>query len=484
MAKVLKTGAGMALVVQVGAQEWNGFVDKAMEEFHFDKALRIIARLRKFFLLIMEKKKIRLDLTANEKNAFSVLSDYDMQGAMEECARRAQQSCFQQEIAALRGDNYKASCSRLGTNITVFLDKREGMRVLGRLQQSELPFEQKHPLVLPSKNAVTKDIILFLHRTRGHISSEMVLYRSRFFLWILRGQKTASRVIRKRCVPCKRWTGRPVRAPMGDLLWGHLEPARPFAHAGPDVGGPLTIRVNKVGARKFDKRGRPSLQTMTAVRKKEKDVATEAVHFLVFTCLTTRFLQVELLRDLTADSICEALLRVAATFGKSKSFYSDNALYFNRTRTLLVDQVDRRQLQEARRRLEGEGMTWDFSTARAPFQNECSEGAVRALKGSLKKVLGGALLMFDELRTAIAQSVGFINSRPLASLTEESSFSPVTPNLLVLGFEPDHPQGMVKIEREEARHLRLRLKHRQATMTQMWNKWHKDYLAQLIQTKK
>lgn len=40
------------------------------------------------------------------------------------------------------------------------------------------------------------------------------------------------------------------------------------------------------------------------------------------------------------------------------------------------------------------------------------------------------------------------------------------------------------IEREQARHLRLRLKHRQAIMEQMWAKWRKDYLAQLIQTKK
>ena len=93
-------------------------------------------------------------------------------------------------------------------------------------------------------------------------------------------------------------------------------------------------------------------------------------------------------------------------------------------------------------------------------------------------------LTFEELRTAISQSVGFINSRPLASLTEEASFSPVTPNLLILGYEPSHPQGMVKIEREQARHLKLRLKHRQSVMRQMWCRWKKDYLAQLIQTKK
>ena len=56
-ARELKAGAGIALVVQVGAQEWNDFVDKAMEEFHFDKALRLIARLKKLFLLMVEKKK-------------------------------------------------------------------------------------------------------------------------------------------------------------------------------------------------------------------------------------------------------------------------------------------------------------------------------------------------------------------------------------------------------------------------------------------
>ena len=120
----------------------------------------------------------------------------------------------------------------------------------------------------------------------------------------------------------------------------------------------------------------------------------------------------------------------------------------------------------------------------AHIMNGCAELAIRSLKVAIRKVLGGALLTFEELRTVISQAVGFINSRPLATLTEDASFSPVSPNLLILGYEPSHPQGMVKVEREQARHLKLRLKHRKAVLDQMWARWKKDYLAQLIQTKK
>ena len=482
-AKELRTAA-LSLVVQVGAQEWNTFVDRAIETFHFEKALRLIARVRKLFLLMAAKKKIRLELTQGEKDRLCTLSDRDMQDAMEECTRLVQINCFQPEIAALRGGTYKPSRSRLGNNITVFLDKREGIRVDGRFQQSGLPFEQKHPLVLPSDNPVTHKIILYIHRSRLHISPEMVLYHSRFFVWVLRGLKTASRVIRKQCIPCKRWTGKPAGAPMGDLPQERLQPSRPFAHCGLDVGGPCTVRLHKTGARKYEKRGRPSLQTLTATRAKEDDVPTEKAYFLVFTCFATRFLQVELLKDLTADSICEAITRVASSFGKSESFYSDNAQYFRRAKTLVADQVGRQEVAQVRRTLQSAGITWDFAVSRCPHMNGCAELAIRSLKVAIRKVLGGALLTFEELRTVISQAVGFINSRPLATLTEDVSFSPVTPNLLVLGYEPTRPEGLVKPEREQARHLKLRLKHRQAVLDQMWARWKKDYLAQLIQTKK
>ena len=53
------------------------------------------------------------------------------------------------------------------------------LRIDGRLENAELLVEAKHPLILPSRHALTRLIILFEHVEAGHAGRAYTLMRTR-----------------------------------------------------------------------------------------------------------------------------------------------------------------------------------------------------------------------------------------------------------------------------------------------------------------
>ncbi|XP_018393048.1 PREDICTED: uncharacterized protein LOC108772091 [Cyphomyrmex costatus] len=68
-----------------------------------------------------------------------------------------------------------------------FIDEDSLIRVGGRLKDSNLTFEQKHPILLPNRHFVTDSIIKETHERRYHAGIQMTLYAVRQRFWILDG---------------------------------------------------------------------------------------------------------------------------------------------------------------------------------------------------------------------------------------------------------------------------------------------------------
>ena len=60
-------------------------------------------------------------------------------------------------IAELKSLRYLRPC----------VDANSMLRIDGRLESAELPFNIKHPLILPSKHALTRLIVLYEHVEAG-----------------------------------------------------------------------------------------------------------------------------------------------------------------------------------------------------------------------------------------------------------------------------------------------------------------------------
>ena len=64
------------------------------------------------------------------------------------------------------------------------------LRVGGRLQRGNLPFELKHPAILPKRHPVTKLLVLNAHVQTGHVGIQHVLSILRYRYWIMGGAAT------------------------------------------------------------------------------------------------------------------------------------------------------------------------------------------------------------------------------------------------------------------------------------------------------
>ena len=73
----------------------------------------------------------------------------------------------------------------------------------GRLQNSNIPTSQKHPIVLPLNHQVTTLIIRKEHIKLKHAGSQATLYGVREHYWPIDGRNVTRHIIHK-CVKCFR----------------------------------------------------------------------------------------------------------------------------------------------------------------------------------------------------------------------------------------------------------------------------------------
>ncbi|XP_015586021.1 uncharacterized protein LOC107263332 [Cephus cinctus] len=100
--------------------------------------------------------------------------------------------------------------------INPFLDSDGLIRVGGRLKNSNIPFNQKHPILLPPSHHVSDLIIRDAHHRNLHGGIQSTLYAVRERFWIL-NSKNQVRHILHQCVPCIRQKLKFPHAKMADL---------------------------------------------------------------------------------------------------------------------------------------------------------------------------------------------------------------------------------------------------------------------------
>ncbi|KAJ8024879.1 hypothetical protein HOLleu_34915 [Holothuria leucospilota] len=90
------------------------------------------------------------------------------------------------------------------------------LRVGGRLSRSQLNYDQKHPVILPSDHHVTKLIIEHHHSSVGHIGAGMTWASLWNHHWVMRGGATVRKVIGK-CLTSRKRNALPGQQYMTDL---------------------------------------------------------------------------------------------------------------------------------------------------------------------------------------------------------------------------------------------------------------------------
>ena len=384
------------------------------------------------------------------------LSAQELEEAFLRCVLCSQRAYFEKELDALTAGRAVPSGSPLRP-LSPFLDKQGIIRVGGRLQETSLPYSQRHPVILP-KNARLSDLLIdWAHRCALHgghnLTYSYVLRRA----WIVRGRVRVRATLR-RCPTCVRANARPLAQVMGNLPLERVTPARPFAKTGLDYAGPIKIKAS---------RGR--------------GVRSYKGYLAIFVCLCTKAVHIEVVGDLTTQSFLGAVRRFSSRRGSPQELWSDNATTFRG-----ADAELRALLQEAclewpeiATQLAAQGISWRFIPPSAPHFGGLWEAAVKIAKAHLKRIIGTQLLTYEELITFTTQIEGAMNSRPLTPLSGlPDDLEILTPGHFLVGGSLTHiPEPSATQCLDHLTHWRLV----QGMFHHFWERWAREYLHTLQQ---
>ncbi|XP_067041082.1 uncharacterized protein [Acropora muricata] len=166
--------------------------------------------------------------------------------------------------------------------LSPFVDDKGIIRVGGRIDKAIMSYEEKHPVLLPSEHRISLLITSHIHN-QGHPGIATTTAKTRRNYWILKASKL-SKAVKFKCVTCRKMAHKAEMQLMADLPVLRLAPQTPpFRYTACDYFGPFSVKVGR------NKR---------------------AQHYgVIFTCLNTRAVHLEMAVDLTTMEFIQVLRR-------------------------------------------------------------------------------------------------------------------------------------------------------------------------------
>ena len=402
--------------------------------------------------VFMHKQKFTLKghlTTCNlEEAALIIIKD-----VQEQCFPRLMTSLAKHETIA-KGRGFSSPELQGLLRLAPFLHKGI-MRVGGRLHNSHLDFDTKHPIILPRNNHVCSLVINYYHVREGHAGTLHVLSALREKYWIIQGQAAVRSVIRK-CIHCQF-----QRSQVGSQMMASLPPCRvtpyhpAFTWTGIDYMGPFAVKVLRSNLKRY---------------------------VAVFTCLASRAIHLEVSYGLDTSSFLMAFRRFTGRRGKPKAVYSDNGTNFIGADRELKSALKEWNQSVIHHSLLQQHIDWHFNPPGASHQGGVWERVIRTVRKVLYAITKGRMLNDETLHTFLVEVERIVNNRPITPLSDDISDSPsLTPNSLLTGrLQFDGPPGSFV----GADGYRRSWKLTQFLSDQFWSQWSKLYMLSLQQRQK
>lgn len=176
------------------------------------------------------------------------------------------------------------------------------LRLEGRLQESQLGFEERHPAILPKNSHFTEILVRHVHHLTLHGGGRDTLARLRTKFWVLQGRQLIKKILSK-CIECKKYNTRPLEQEMAPLPADRVTQSPPFSVVGIDFTGPLYAKSSG---------------------------GVTKMYIAIFTCAVTRAVHLEVVPSISTSSFMQAFRRFVARRGVCSVVYSDNARTFKR----------------------------------------------------------------------------------------------------------------------------------------------------------
>ncbi|KAK3092639.1 hypothetical protein FSP39_005230 [Pinctada imbricata] len=372
--------------------------------------------------------------------------------------KEVQRQTYQSEIRCLEQNLPLPKGSSI-IGLAPFLDEKGLMRLGGRLNKAAemLNSSETNPIILP-KGHVSKLLISHFHESVKHQGRHFTegALRSNGY-WIVGAKRAISSLIHE-CVTCRRLRGQRQQQQMADLPSDRLTPGPPFSSVGVDTFGPWEV----------------------VVRKTRGGAANSKRWAILFTCLVTRAIHIEVVEELSTSAFINALRRFISIRGPVNLIRSDRGTNFvGATDQLKMDVVNVEDTA-VRSFLYKSGTTWIFN---APHSSHMG-GVWERMIGVTRKILDSMLLTekkglsHDVLTTLMAEVCAIVNARPITTISHD----PDDPVILSPAMLLTMKRGNSTIDSDNyciKDMYRASWKHVQVLSDYFWTRWRDSYLQNL-----
>ena len=247
-----------------------------------------------------------------------------------------------------------------------FLDPSDNLiKVEGRLELSDLSFGRKHPILIPDTN-LGDALIGYLHAQTEHQGRKITASHIREQgYYPLGGKKRVTRIIAA-CILCRTLRAPLMSQKMADLPETRLHKTPPFYHCGIDVFGHFNIRQCK---------------------ETRQRSGTQKVWVLIFSCLYSRAIHLEVLDSMDTASFKQAFARFQALRGECVYLRSDAGSNFVGARNTDVE-LSEEVLTEVQADWQQQNKVWEFNPPRASHMGGVWERAI----GQVRQIIVGYLV--------------------------------------------------------------------------------------------
>ena len=468
----VKKGITMATATSVPEPALMSCIEYFSDWFRAKKSVALCIRyIRKLKLRVEERRRSSCgqrppNLNGRERDTEHLpLTVEELQHAATVIIKATQVTAFKNEIKSLSKtqelqDFQGKSMPRVATlqKLDPFLDQNGILRVGGRIRRANLKEDIKFPILLPRDGHITKLLVQHFHKLCMHQGRTTTLneIRSNGY-WIIGGTSSVSRYILS-CIRCRKLRGPAQSQKMSDLPEDRLHQAPPFTYCAVDYFGPWIIK------------------------EKRKELKRYGV---LFTCMASRAIHLEVAHSLETDSFINALRRFICRRGPIRQMRSDQGTKFVGAKNELeeaLNELDHDKIGKELLRNNCDWFSFKMNVPSASHMGGVWERQIRSVRSVLSVLLddNGTQLDDESLNTFMCEAEAIINSRPLTvdGLRDPDSLAPLTPNhLLTMKSKivlppPGNFQDADKYSRRRWRRV-------QHLANEFWCRWKKEFLQSL-----
>ena len=261
-------------------------------------------------------------------------------------------------------------------------DEQGLLHAYGRLENiRSLPNEMRNPVILPKGHQMVDLLLKHLHAKRAHCGFKSLIYEWRKRFWIAGVQKMAKQVTSK-CVTCKKLRRKSMGQLMGQLPKLRVAAGFPaFSSTALDMFGPFRVKVG----RKTLKEG----------------------HVIIFTCMTTKAIHLELVTDKTIDTFLMAFHRFAWLEASHPiNCWSDCGTNFVGAQQYLREVMQGWDIPRIQSVLSNEfscTFKWEWNVPRASHQNGVVESLIKSVRQALDATSKNQSFVEEQWRAHLAE---------------------------------------------------------------------------------